>query len=55
MANRDLGLIQEEKDGGELRLILVNGLLTAEVGFYFLLVSSEKAATATLLKMARHL
>lgn len=39
MANRDLGLIQEEKDGGELRLILVNGLLTAEVGFFFFFIS----------------
>ena len=51
MANRGLGLIQEERDGGELRLILVNGLPIAGVGFYFLFLSSE----STLLKMVLHL
>lgn len=35
VTNRDLGLIQDDGDGGKFRLILVNGLTAAEGGLYF--------------------
>lgn len=48
------GFNTEEGDGGKLRLLLVNGFPTEEGGFYFLLLSSEKAALFTLFTTATH-